>query len=234
MSDEALFAHYVAFRRVSIPRRNEALWVGEGSLPPVASGDLGTVLPEVLAKSDGSVELRGSYNCEGFRPDVDLLLWMTSRSVEALQSTYVSLRKTFTGAALEPSHIFLGVVRPPEFNPDHMPAFAKGEPPRRYICVYPFVRTAEWYLMDSARRAELLREHGQMGREFPEVLTNTTSGFGLGDWEWILAFESDDLIKIVDCIRRLRDAEARRFTKLDTPFVVGIRKPLEQILEEVG
>ena len=39
----------------------------------------------------------------------------------------------------------------------------------------------------------MLREHGEMGREFPDVLANTTSAFGLGDWEWILAFEADDL-----------------------------------------
>lgn len=216
---EPLFAHYVAFRKAS-------------SLPgDVASG--ASELTELFSKSHGIVDLRGSYSCEGFRPETDVLFWLTSRSAAALQDFYISLRKTSVGAALEPSHIFLGVTRPPEFNPDHVPAFARGEPPRGFLCVYPFVRTTDWYLMEPSRRAELLREHGQMGREFPEVLANTTSGFGLGDWEWILAFESDDLVKIVDCIRRLRDAEARRFTKLDTPFVVGIRKPLEQVVEDL-
>ena len=65
-----------------------------------------------------------------------------------------------------------------------------------------------------------------MGREFPDVLANTTSAFGISDWEWILAFEADDLGGIVDCIRRLRDAEARRYTKVEIPFVTGIRKEL--------
>ena len=73
-------------------------------------------------------------------------------------------------------------------------------------------------------RATLLREHGEAGREFPEVLANTTSAFGINDWEWILAFEADELDRIVDCIRRLREAEARRFTKVEVPFVTGIRK----------
>lgn len=220
MTADPLFAHYVAFRRVSLASHSSA----------GAASELG----ELFAKSRGTVELRGAYSCEGFRPDTDVLFWLTSRRVDALQDFYVSLRKTALGAALEPSHIFLGVVRPPEFNPDHVPAFARGEPPRRYLCVYPFVRTTDWYLMEPGRRAEILAEHGRMGREFPEVLANTTSGFGLGDWEWILAFESDDLVKIVDCIRRLRDAEARRYTKLDTPFVVGIGKPLEQVVEDLS
>jgi chlorite dismutase len=66
------------------------------------------------------------------------------------------------------------------------------------------------------------------------VLPNTTSAFGLGDWEWILAFEADDLTKIVDCIRRLREAEARRYTKLDVPFVVGIRTELGEALRNLA
>ncbi|MBA3552922.1 MAG: chlorite dismutase family protein, partial [Actinobacteria bacterium] len=80
------------------------------------------------------------------------------------------------------------------------------------------------YLLPAERRGAMLREHGEMGREFPDVLANTTSAFGLGDWEWILAFETDRLDRLVDCIRRLRDAEARRYTKEEVPFITGIRK----------
>ncbi len=122
----------------------------------------------------------------------------------------MALRRTDLGRRLELSHAFTGIVRPAEFTRDHAPAFVKGEAPRRFLCVYPFVRTPEWYLLPSEERAALLREHGEMGREFPDVLANTTSAFGINDWEWILAFEADDLGRIVDCIRRLREAEARR------------------------
>jgi len=65
------------------------------------------------------------------------------------------------------------------------------------------------------------------------VLPNTTSAFGIGDWEWILAFEADDITKIVDCIRKLREAEARRYTKLDIPFVVGIRGELRDVIDRL-
>ena len=78
--------------------------------------------------------------------------------------------------------------------------------------------------------AALLAEHGVMGREYPDVLANTTSAFGLGDWEWILAFEADDADRLVECIRRLRDAGARRYTKEEVPFVTGIRKDVRAAL----
>ena len=78
------------------------------------------------------------------------------------------------------------------------------------------------------------REHGEAGREFPEVLANTTSAFGINDWEWILAFEADELDRIVDCIRRLREAQARRFTKVEVPFVTGIRKDVRAAFADLA
>jgi chlorite dismutase len=129
--------------------------------------------------------------------------------------------------------MFMGVVKPAEFTPDHQPAFVKGDPPQTYLCVYPFVRTPDWYLLPAEERATLLREHGGVGRGFPQVLANTTSAFGLGDWEWILAFESAELDAIVGCIRALRDTEARRFTKEEVPFVTGIRKTVAAALDDL-
>jgi hypothetical protein len=119
-------------------------------------------------------------------------------------------------------------VKPAEFT--RPPARLRGCAAEAYLCVYPFVRTPEWYLLSREERGALLAEHGIIGREFPEVLTNTTSAFGLGDWEWILAFEADRADTLVDCIRRLRDAKARTFTKEEIPFVTGIRKSVADAL----
>jgi peroxiredoxin len=177
--------------------------------------------------------VRGFYSGAGFRPDADFLMWLVSSSPDDLQSLSAALRRTALGRSLELTHAFLGAVRPPEFNPQHRPAFLRGEDPRRYLCVYPFVRTPEWYLLPAEDRARLLREHGEMGREFPDVLPNTTSAFGLTDWEWILAFEADELHRIVDCIRRLRDSESRRYVKEEVPFVIGIRKPLAEAVADL-
>ena len=181
----------------------------------------------------GLVEVRGTYSTVGFRPDTDLMLWLTGPTADDVQRFLVEFRRTEAGRSLNPTWTLMGVVKPAEFTADHSPAFVKGEPPRKYACVYPFVRTPEWYLLPRKERGELLAEHGMIGREFPEILANTTSAFGLGDWEWILCFETDELDRLVDCIRRLRDAKARLYTKEETPFITGIRKPFAEALGDL-
>jgi peroxiredoxin len=179
---------------------------------------------ENLFKEWTDLTVRGVYSTAGFRADTDLMMWFVGPSPDTVQDALVSFGRTEAGRRLDLSWTFMGVVKPAEFTADHGPAFAKGEAPRKYLCVYPFVRTPEWYLLPPEERSVLLREHGEIGRQFPDVLANTTSAFGMNDWEWILAFEADELDRIVDCIRRLRAAEARRFTKEEIPFVTGIRK----------
>jgi chlorite dismutase len=191
-------------------------------------------IDDLIKSWEPSITVRGAYSTVGFRPDADVMLWLVGPSADDVQRALVEFRRTEVGELLEPVWTFLGVVKPAEFTPDHRPAFVKGTPPERYACVYPFVRTPDWYLLPREERAELLREHGGAGREFPEILANTTSAFGLGDWEWILAFEAAELDQIVDCIRRLRETQARRFTKEEVPFVTGIRKPVSEVLDDLA
>ena len=188
---------------------------------------------ENLFKEWTDLTVRGVYSTAGFRADTDLMLWFVGPSPDSVQDTLVAFGRTEAGRRLDRSWTFMGVVKPAEFTADHAPAFAKGEAPRKHLCVYPFVRTPEWYLLPPEERSALLREHGEIGREFPDVLANTTSAFGINDWEWILAFEADELDRIVDCIRRLREAEARRFTKEEVPFVTGIRKDVRAAFEDL-
>jgi peroxiredoxin len=219
MTEDVTYASYLVFRRLReiLVSANEAVSEWEVAFKQLA----------------GEVSVRGFYSSVGFRPDADFMMWLVSPSPDPIQTLTASLRRTALGRSLELTHTFLGAVRPPEFNPQHLPAFLRGEEPRRYLCVYPFTRTPEWYLLPADERSRLLREHGEMGREFPDVLPNTTSAFGLSDWEWILAFEADELHRIVDCIRRLRDSETRRYVKDEVPFVVGIRKPLAEALADL-
>jgi chlorite dismutase len=208
---ETVYAVYPCFKATSAFRDLDA-------------DDAAQEVENLFKEWDGSITVRGVYSTTGFRADTDLMLWFVGASADAVQDALVAFGKTQAGRALEISWTFLGVVKPAEFTSDHAPAFVKGDPPKRYISVYPFVRTPEWYLLPRDERSSMLREHGEAGREFPDVLANTTSAFGIGDWEWILCFEADELDRIVDCIRRLREAEARRFTKEEIPFVTGIRK----------
>jgi peroxiredoxin len=182
------------------------------------------IAERLFEKWHDRVQVRGTYSTVGFRPDVALMMWWVAPSAEDVQELMVEFLRSPLGTRLPLAHTFMGMVRPAEFSKDHLPAFLRGEPARTYLCVYPFVRTPEWYLLPSEQRAQMLREHGEIGRTFPDVLANTTSAFGLNDWEWILAFEADRLDRLVDCIRALRGAEARRYTKEEVPFVTGIRK----------
>jgi hydrogen peroxide-dependent heme synthase len=178
--------------------------------------------------------VRGFYTSTGFRPDADFAMWWVARDPDDIQALLVDLRRTALGRRLDLTWAFTGMHRPTEAGPQQVPAFLQPLAPRKYLCVYPFVRTADWYLMPAEQRSELLRLHGELGREFPDVLPSTTSAFGLGDWEWILAFEADELHRIVDCIRRFREAESRRYAKAEGPLVIGIRKELADAVRELA
>lgn len=224
-SSETAYAFYPVFRALADARRMTAAQVED------AAQEVENLLKEF---GDRGVSLRGSYSTAGFRADADLMLWLVGSEPDILQDLLVEFRRTAIGRVTELTHSFMGVVKPAEFTADHAPAFVKGDPPRRFLCVYPFVRTPEWYLLASEERAAMLREHGEVGREFPDVLANTTSAFGIGDWEWILAFEAERLDRLVDCIRRLRDARARLYTKVEVPFVTGIRKELRAVIADLA
>jgi chlorite dismutase len=200
---------------------------------PEDASALAHELEIVFKEWEERVHVRGTYSTAAFREDADLMMWWVADSAEDIQELLRAVRATELGKRMLLSYSFLGISRPPETAPDHVPAFLKGEPPKRYLCVYPFVRSPEWYLLPPEERGELLREHGEMGREYPGVLANTTSAFGLGDWEWILAFESDTLPELVDCIRRLRASKSRLYVKEETPFVTGVRKDLAEAIRDL-
>jgi chlorite dismutase len=125
----------------------------------------------------------------------------------------------------------MALHRPAEFNKSHVPAFLAEEEARAYVCVYPFVRSYEWYLLPEQERRALLAEHGQMAREYPDVRANTVSSFALGDYEWILAFEADELHRIVDLMRHLRGSETRRHVRLEVPFHTGRRRSIAELVD---
>ncbi|MGF3052842.1 hydrogen peroxide-dependent heme synthase [Microbacterium sp. YY-03] len=193
---------------------------------------LGSATPaDVLTAVDGVAGLttRGWYEISGFRADADVLIWWHATTVETLQAAYRAVVSASDGA-LEPVWSNIGVHRAAEFNRAHVPAFLAGEKPGGYICVYPFVRSREWYLLPEAERAQMLRDHGAAARDYRDVLANTVAAFALGDYEWLLAFESDDLIRIVDLMRELRATEARRHVIEETPFFTGPRVDADVLL----
>jgi chlorite dismutase len=96
--------------------------------------------------------------------------------------------------------------------------------------VYPFVRSYEWYLLPDDERRKMLAEHGMMARDYPDVRANTVSSFALGDYEWMLAFEADELHRIVDLMRHLRGSDTRRHVREEVPFYTGPRRDIADLV----
>lgn len=182
-----------------------------------------------LANED--VVVRGTYDVSGFKAGADLLIWWHSESPKALQAAFNSFRRTALGSRMETVWSQMAVHRPAEFNKSHIPAFMAEEESRAYVCVYPFVRSYEWYLLPDEDRHFMLREHGMQARDYPDVRANTMPAFALGDYEWILAFEADELYRIVDLMRELRASKARRHVRIETPFYTGPAYTLAELTE---
>jgi chlorite dismutase len=201
---------------------------------PLGDGDRSTLAGEVdelfaqLAQKD--VVVRGTYDVSGIRADADLMVWWHAPSSDDLQEAYNRFRRTAFGRRLDPVWSQLALHRPAEFNKGHIPAFLAQEEPKRYVSVYPFVRSLEWYLLPDEERRAMLAEHGMMARSYPDVRANTVSSFSLGDYEWMLAFEADELHRITDLMRHLRGAKARMHTRLEVPFYTGRRTSATELL----
>jgi chlorite dismutase len=177
------------------------------------------------------VVVRGVYDVAGLRADADFMIWTHAETIEQLQAAYADFRRsTELGRASDPVWSNAALHRPAEFNKSHIPAFLAGEEPGRYICVYPFVRSYDWYLLPEAERRKMLVDHGVQARAYPDVRANTVSSFALGDYEWILAFEAPELHRIVDLMRELRATEARRHVREEVPFFTGPRVELDALI----
>jgi chlorite dismutase len=105
---------------------------------------------------------------------------------------------------------------------------------KKYLFVYPFVKTRAWYALPLADRKRMMNEHIRVGLTYPSVTLNTTYSFGLDDQEFVVAFETDDIADFLDLVQELRESEASRYTLRDTPMFTCVAQPLDAILEALG
>ncbi|MDO5454072.1 MAG: chlorite dismutase family protein [Corynebacterium sp.] len=188
-------------------------------------GALTTEAREFFAQleEEGKVTVRGLYDVSAIRAEADFMIWWHAENFDEIQDAYQRFRRTTLGQSLETWWIGNGVHRPAEFNKRHLPSFIMGEEAERWITVYPFNRSYEWYLLEGTERSRILRQHGQAAKDFVDVRANTIPAFALGDYEWMLAFEGPELGRIVDLMHTMRYTEARLHVREETPFVSGRR-----------
>ncbi len=186
-----------------------------------------------LDHPEDGVAVRGVYSSLGLSAEVALIVWAHSPQLDRLQRLAVAIDKTSLGTHLDLRKCYIGVGGMSQYDPTHGPAFVKGLPAKRYLSVYPFSKTPDWFLIDYQERRRLMIEHGEMGREFPEILTNTVNSFGIQDQEFVVALEDDDPEQLIKMVQRLRAAEVRKWTALDTPIFLGDRKPVAEVLADL-
>ncbi|NEM92452.1 hydrogen peroxide-dependent heme synthase [Galbitalea soli] len=195
---------------------------------PVSGGNLA---PAIAAVEAAGVTIRGFYDVSAMRADADLLIWLHGPDPAKLQHALRDLRRNHLLKFLLPTWSAMGVHRDAEFSKDHLPSFMRGKAPEKWLTVYPFVRSYEWYLLPDEERREMLANHGRKGSKFRQVLPNTVASFALGDYEWILALEAPELVDLVDLMRDLRQTDARRHVREEVPFFTGRRIEVDEIEE---
>jgi chlorite dismutase len=183
-----------------------------------------------LVEAEG-VTVRGFYDVSALRADADVMIWTHADDAQTLQWAHRELRRSRLLKSLLPTWNAMGVHRDAEFNKSHVPGFLRGVEPKSWLTVYPFVRSYEWYLLPEAERSAMLADHGRKGAAFRGAIANTVSSFALGDYEWLLPIESDELTELVDLMRELRATEARRHVREEVPFYTGRRITTAELVE---
>lgn len=225
---------------------------------------------QTLERRDKSVTLRGVYSLVGLRHNADLMVWVLGPDLDAIQQLAIALRHTALGAHLTPVETYIGATAAARYDPEHQPAFLSGVTPKKFLSLYPFIKTTDWYLLPFEQRRDLMAEHGRVGRKYAVprskllaesesnrdsgngatatavqthaattteeegggVLSSTVDSFGLGDYEFILANESDDPAELVRMMHSLRATEVRRYTAQDTPiYLCRYREPAEALAD---
>ncbi len=193
---------------------------------------------DALAPFSSSV-ITHTYSTYGFRAETDFFIWRISYRLEDFEDMTAALGRTKLGSYLTMPLSFLSQSKRSTYvdklNPEHEGQRSKIQPGKyKYLFIYPFVKTREWYLLPMSERQKMMDEHILVGNKFPSVKLNTTYSFGLDDQDFVVAFESDYPSDFLDLVMALRETQGSRFTVRDTPIFTGVHRPLEEILNLIA
>ncbi len=182
-------------------------------------------------RSEGQL-MQHAYATVGLRAEGELLLWRMAERIEDVQETAADLLAAGIGRWLTPSISMLGLTRPSQYvrRPTTQEQSLFSGERSRYLVVYPFTKSTEWYLAAAEERQAVMREHMKIGHAYPQVRQLLAYSFGLDDQDFIVAYETDDLVVFQDLVRDLRGSESRRATVRDTPIITAIHRPLGEVL----
>ena len=180
-----------------------------------------------------------TYSTVGLRADADFLLWRISLGTDAFQQHTQRMNMTRLGAYLTTPHSFLSMTKRSMYV-DKLDPFHTAESrthiipgKRKYLFVYPFVKTRDWYLLPLEERQKIMDEHIRGGNKYPSVKLNTTYSFGLDDQDFVVAFETEEPKDFLDLVMELRETQSSKFTQRDTPIFTCVQTPMENILDQL-
>ena len=184
-------------------------------------------------------QLLRSFSLYGLRSDCDFMLWQATYAIEDMQGLSSKIRCSVLGPYLHEIHAFLSMTKRSVYvgknaRGAHDPRLVITPEDKKYLFVYPFVKTRAWYALPLEDRKRMMNEHIRVGLTFPSVSLNTTYSFGLDDQEFVVAFETDEASDFLDLVQQLRETEASRYTLRDTPMFTCVAQSLPDILEAIG
>jgi len=188
-------------------------------------------------RREGLISL--SYSTAGLKADSDFILWRIAQSVDAFQEQTKAINKTRLGAYLTMPWSFLAMTKRSTYvdklDPFHTPESRTHIIPgkRKYLFIYPFVKTRDWYLLPLEKRQEIMDVHIKVGNKYPSVKLNTTYSFGLDDQDFVVAFETEEPKDFLDLVMELRETQSSVYTVRDTPIFTAIQMPMERILDQL-
>jgi chlorite dismutase len=169
-----------------------------------------------------------SFSLVGTRGDAELMLSAEAENLQRIHEFHVVLAQSGLMQWAQIPYSYLGMRKSSEYSEDERvaPRGFKG----KYVFVYPFVKSREWYALPGEERWKVMQGHIQIGREYPGVDNHTAYCFGLDDQEFVVAFDTDDVGTFLDLVQRLRSTEASRYTVRDTPSFTCLRMSLARAL----
>ena len=180
-----------------------------------------------------------SYSTVGLRPDADFVLWRISAGTDEFQAQTQAINRSRLGGYLSTPHSFVSMTKRSMYidkvDPFHTAQSRTHIVPgqRKYLFIYPFVKTRAWYLLPLDQRQAIMDVHIKIGNKYPSVKLNTTYSFGLGDQDFVVAFETDEPADFLDLVMELRETESSKYTLRDTPIFTCVQTPMEKILEQL-
>jgi chlorite dismutase len=180
-----------------------------------------------------------TYSTNGLKADTDFVLWRIASTPDAFQEQQATINKSTLGGYLSMPHSFLAMTKRSMYI-DKLDPFHTAESrthiipgKRKYLFIYPFVKTRDWYLLPLEKRQEIMDVHIKAGNRYPSVKLNTTYSFGLDDQDFVVAFETEEPKDFLDLVMELRETESSKFTQRDTPIFTCVQMPMERILDQL-